>query len=83
MELLQIAQKVKNKRSNQNWKYTLYAAIAAVISGVTPLFECLLQDVTVTIDGAEWVYNAGEMNKLERVPKSAWSMIEKFTRKKK
>ena len=37
----------------------------------------------VTIDGGEWIYNAGEFNKLERVPKSLWGLIERATRGKK
>ena len=37
----------------------------------------------VTLDGGEWIYNAGEFNKLEKVPKSAWSIIERAVRGKK
>ena len=46
-------------------------------------YSAYVNGEVVTIDGAEWVYNAGEMNKLEKVPKSAWAMLDKFTRKKK
>ena len=46
-------------------------------------YSAYVNGEVVTIDGAEWVHNAGEMNKLEKVPKSAWSMLEKMTRKKK
>ncbi len=35
----------------------------------------------VTIDGAEWVSNAGQFNKLEKVPKKLWSAIKKITKK--
>ena len=35
----------------------------------------------VTIDGAEWVHNAGQFNKLEKVPNKLWSAIKKFTKK--
>jgi NAD(P)-dependent dehydrogenase (short-subunit alcohol dehydrogenase family) len=37
----------------------------------------------VTIDGGEWIHNAGEFNKLERVPKALWGLIERATRGKK
>jgi len=37
----------------------------------------------VTIDGGEWISNAGEFNKLERVPKVLWGLIERATRGKK
>ena len=36
----------------------------------------------VTIDGGEWIYNAGEFNWLDKVPKKLWGLIEKVTRKK-
>ena len=37
----------------------------------------------VTLDGGEWINNAGEFNKLEKVPKSAWALIERAVRGKK
>jgi NAD(P)-dependent dehydrogenase (short-subunit alcohol dehydrogenase family) len=37
----------------------------------------------VTIDGGEWIHNAGEFNKLERVPNALWGIIERVTRGKK
>jgi len=37
----------------------------------------------VTLDGGEWINNAGEFNKLEKVPKSAWALIERAIRSKK
>ena len=35
----------------------------------------------ITIDGAEWVHNAGQFNKLDKVPKKLWSAIKKITKK--
>ena len=46
-------------------------------------YSAYVNGEVVTIDGAEWVHNAGEFNKLSKVPKSAWTMLEKMTRKKK
>ena len=37
----------------------------------------------VTLDGGEWIYNAGQFNKLEKVPKKAWALIERAVRGKK
>ena len=37
----------------------------------------------VTLDGGEWIYNAGQFNKLEKVPKKAWTIIERAVRGKK
>ena len=34
----------------------------------------------VTIDGGEWIYNAGEFSWLDKVPKN-YGVIEKVTRK--
>ena len=36
----------------------------------------------VTIDGGEWIYNAGEFSWLDKVPKKLWGLIGKSTRKK-
>ena len=35
----------------------------------------------ITIDGGEWIHNAGQFNKLEKVPKKLWSAIKKITKK--
>ena len=35
----------------------------------------------ITIDGAEWIHNAGQFNKLDKVPKKLWSVIKKMTKK--
>ena len=37
----------------------------------------------VTLDSGEWVKNAGQFNKLDRVPSKAWGLIEKAVRGKK
>ena len=36
----------------------------------------------ITIDGGEWVHNAGEFNWLDKVPSKLWNIISKLTRKK-
>jgi len=37
----------------------------------------------VTIDGGEWLKGAGEFNELDRVPKTAWKIMEKLRKKSK
>ena len=37
----------------------------------------------ITIDGGEWIHNAGEFNWLEKVPSKLWGLISKMTRKNK
>ena len=37
----------------------------------------------VTLDSGEWVKNAGQFNKLEKVPSKAWGLIERAVRGKK
>jgi len=36
----------------------------------------------VTIDGGEWMYNAGQFSWLDKVPNAMWTLIEKTIRKK-
>ena len=36
----------------------------------------------VTIDGGEWIYNAGEFSWLDKIPKKLWGIIAKSTKKK-
>ena len=36
----------------------------------------------ITIDGGEWMYNAGQFTWLDKVPKKLWGLIEKTIRKK-
>jgi hypothetical protein len=35
----------------------------------------------VTIDGGEWLKGAGEFNDLDRLPKTAWKIMEKLRTK--
>jgi enoyl-[acyl-carrier-protein] reductase (NADH) len=37
----------------------------------------------VTIDGGEWLKGAGEFNDLDRLPKTAWKIMEKLRTKSK
>ena len=37
----------------------------------------------VTLDSGEWIKNAGQFNKLDKIPKKAWGLIERAVRGKK
>jgi len=63
-------------------RYGHHQELANLAAYLVSGYSSYVNGEVVTIDGAEWVYNAGEMNKLEKVPKSAWTMIQKFMRKK-
>ena len=45
-------------------------------------FSDYMTGEVVTIDGGEWIYNAGEFSWLDKVPNKLWSLIEKVTRRK-
>lgn len=64
-------------------RYGHHQELANLAAYLVSDYSAYVNGEVVTIDGAEWVHNAGEMNKLEKVPKSAWKMLEKMTRKKK
>ena len=36
----------------------------------------------ITIDGGEWIYNAGQFSRLDKIPSKLWAIIEKTIRKK-
>ena len=36
----------------------------------------------ITIDGGEWIYNAGQFSRLDKIPSKLWGLIEKTIRKK-
>tara|TARA_B000000437_G_scaffold40101_1_gene27643 strand:- start:573 stop:1469 length:897 start_codon:yes stop_codon:yes gene_type:complete len=45
-------------------------------------FSAYITGEVVTIDGGEWIYNAGEFSRLDKVPSKLWGLIEKTIRKK-
>lgn len=46
-------------------------------------FSAYVNGEVITIDGGEWIYNAGEFTGLEAVPEEMWDVIEKQVRGKK
>lgn len=45
-------------------------------------FSDYMTGEVVTLDGGEWIYNAGEFSWLDKIPKRLWSVIAKSTKKK-
>ena len=64
-------------------RYGHHQELANLAAYLVSDYSAYVNGEVVTIDGAEWVHNAGEFNKLSKIPKSAWTMLEKMTRKKK
>ncbi|MEE2858331.1 MAG: SDR family oxidoreductase [Candidatus Neomarinimicrobiota bacterium] len=46
-------------------------------------YSSYMNGEVVTLDSGEWIKNAGQFNKLEKIPNKAWGMIEKVIRGKK
>ena len=45
-------------------------------------YSAYITGEVVTIDGGEWIYNAGEFTWLDKIPSKLWGFIEKTIRKK-
>lgn len=45
-------------------------------------YSAYMTGEVVTLDGGEWLYNAGQFTFLDKVPKAMWSLIEKTIRRK-
>ena len=46
-------------------------------------YSSYMNGEVVTLDSGEWIKNAGQFNKLEKIPNKAWGMIERVIRGKK
>ena len=45
-------------------------------------YSSYINGEVVTIDGGEWIYNAGQFTYLDKIPKAMWTIIEKTIRRK-
>lgn len=45
-------------------------------------FSAYINGEVVTIDGGEWIYNAGEFNSFDAIPNEMWDEVEKHVRGK-
>ena len=45
-------------------------------------YSAYISGEIITIDGGEWIYNAGQFSWLDKIPSKLWGLIEKTIRKK-
>ena len=64
-------------------RYGNHQELANLAAYMISNYSGYMNGEVVTLDGGEWIYNAGEFNKLEKVPKKAWAVIERAVRGKK
>ena len=64
-------------------RYGNHQELANLAAYMVSDYSGYMNGEVVTLDGGEWVSNAGEFNKLEKVPKKAWAIIERAVRGKK
>ena len=64
-------------------RYGNHQELANLAAYMMSDYSAYMNGEVVTIDGGEWIHNAGEFNKLEKIPKKAWAIIERAVRGKK
>ena len=64
-------------------RYGNHQELANLAAYMVSDYSGYMNGEVVTLDGGEWIYNAGQFNKLEKVPKKAWALIERAVRGKK
>ncbi len=64
-------------------RYGNHQELANLAAYMMSDYSAYMNGEVVTLDGGEWIHNAGEFNKLEKIPKKAWAIIERAVRGKK
>ena len=64
-------------------RYGNHQELANLAAYMISEYSGYMNGEVVTLDGGEWISNAGEFNKLEKIPKKAWAIIERVVRGKK
>jgi len=64
-------------------RYGNHQELANLAAYILSDYSGYMNGEVVTLDGGEWINNAGEFNKLEKIPKKAWGLIERVVRGKK
>ena len=62
-------------------RYGNHQELANLAAYMVSDYSGYLNGEVITLDGGEWIKNAGQFNNLEKIPKKAWSLIEKSTRR--
>ncbi len=63
-------------------RYGDHQELANLAAYLVSDFSAYVNGEVVTIDGGEWLYNAGEFTGFDAIPKEMWDQIEKATRRK-
>jgi NAD(P)-dependent dehydrogenase (short-subunit alcohol dehydrogenase family) len=63
-------------------RYGEHYELANLASYLMSDFSAYMTGEVVTIDGGEWIYNAGEFNAFDNIPQEMWDYIEKEVRGK-
>lgn len=64
-------------------RYGNHQELANLAAYMVSDYSGYMNGEVVTLDGGEWISNAGEFNKLEKIPRKAWAIIERAVRGKK
>lgn len=63
-------------------RYGTHQELANLSAYLMSDFSAYINGEVITIDGGEWIYNAGEFNGFDKIPSNQWDDIEKKVRKK-
>ena len=63
-------------------RYGEHQELANLAAYLMSEFSAYVNGEVITIDGGEWIYNAGEFNFLDEIPPEAWSSIKRDIKKK-
>ena len=64
-------------------RYGHHQELANLAAYMISDYSSYMNGEVVTLDSGEWIKNAGQFNKLEKIPNKAWGLIEKVVRGKK
>ena len=64
-------------------RYGHHQELANLAAYMISEYSSYMNGEVVTLDSGEWVKNAGQFNKLEKIPNTAWGIIERAVRGKK
>ena len=64
-------------------RYGHHQELANLAAYMVSDYSGYMNGEVVTLDSGEWIKNAGQFNKLEKVPNKAWGFIERAVRGKK
>ena len=64
-------------------RYGHHQELANLAAYMISDYSTYMNGEVVTLDSGEWIKNAGQFNKLEKIPNKAWSVIERVIRGKK